>query len=177
MTIDYDKIINIINQNKEYINDSIIFVPYIEDENDHISDFFENIVSILTNTIIFTKERSIPQNLITKSVCVLFIDSYNKYSIKDFSEWFEDFYKDSNYNFESYKILDSDNFSLEIKNPNYDTNHKQKIVNQEIPLGIKETEFNVNINDYKNKFLLILQHDNPQLFESEVFFYNLNKVF
>ena len=116
MSIDYDNIINIINENKEYINNSVIFVPYASESNLPLdSDFFENIVSVLTNTVIFGKERisesyfvqPIPQDLITKSVCVLFIESYNKYSIKDFSEWFEDFYKNPNFNFESYKILDS----------------------------------------------------------------------
>ena len=45
MTIDYDNIINIINENKEYINNSVIFVPYASESNLPLdSDFFENIV-------------------------------------------------------------------------------------------------------------------------------------
>ena len=188
MSIDYDNVINIINQNKEYINDSIIFVPYTEGKNSQInSDFFENIVSVLTNTVIFAKDRiseshfiqPIPQDLISKSVCILFIESYNKYSIKDFSEWFEDFYKNTNFNFESYKILDSDNFKLEIKNPKYDSDKKESLMTSKtkIPLNIEESESLVQLNNYKDKFLDILQKDWPQLFESEKFFYNLNKVF
>jgi len=183
MSIDYDNIINIINENKEYINNSVIFVPYASESNLQLdSDFFENIVSVLTNTVIFGKERisesyfvqPIPQDLITKSVCVLFIESYNKYSIKDFSEWFEEFYKNPNFNFESYKILDSTSFKLEIKNPNYNANLRGS---SERHIEERESKSLVNMNEYKSSFFRIIERDWPHLLEGEEFLYNLNKVF
>lgn len=184
MSTDYDNFINIINENKEFIKNSVIFVPFnaSQELHSHGFDFFENIVSVLTDTVIFGKDRvsevallqPISKNLLTNSVCIFFIEPYNKYNIDNFSEWFKDLFKD-NFNFESYKILDSANYKLEIKNPSYSLSTKEPVIQQKE--GSSNEELIELMNKHKSRFFRIIERDWMHLLDGEDFLYHLNNEF
>ena len=160
-----DNIVNVINTNKELISNSTII--YVGDN----IDFFENIISCMTNTIIYSINRkSIPSQFITESLCIFFEKSYDSYGIQNFISWINSYINgyprdDPKKIPTNFKVLDSSNYSFTVND----------IINYQIPEEIiQETIDEVSLSarprdEISDKYSF--------LYEPEKLLFNLNKIF
>ena len=149
-----DKIIEVIDSNKDFIGDSTII--YVGEN----TDFFENIISILTNTVIFSYKRSnISSNFVTSTV-VLFFESNINHSILEYIQTKDHWIKTCSV----FKFLDTNNNKEEIENIYFQSNI---VASSDDGLVFKE------------KPILVLNEsfDEQILYEPEKLLFYLNKVF
>ena len=154
-----DEYIKFINNNKEFIGDSTII--YTGDDSD---DFFENIVSSLTDTVIYSvRRKEIPyQFLNSKSLCFFFENSPTSYGIINLDDYVSTFVnklasvKRLEINIDNYKVLAYPDLTEFKTFTNFSSPDKT----------MAETGMEKEISS-----------ELSILYQPEKFFFNLNKVF